>query len=121
MHLVHPHSQSCDDVFKVFADSLNLPLVPYSEWLARLEREITDEGAVDVAKARAIPALRLLDFFRAIGGEAGAGIETVTGFEYLATEHAQRASVTLREMQELRNADVEKWVAYWRRSGVVPE
>ena len=31
------------------------------------------------------------------------------------------ASVTLREMQELRNADVEKWVAYWRRSGVVPE
>ncbi|EJD45598.1 acetyl-CoA synthetase-like protein [Auricularia subglabra TFB-10046 SS5] len=121
LHLVHPRPVRWTSLFTTFSQQTGVPLVPYPEWLARIEKEVTEHGAIDVAKARAIPVLRLLDFFRVIGGEAGAGIEGFTGFEYLATENAQRVSPTLREMQELQSADVEKWVTYWRRSGVVPQ
>ncbi|KZV94434.1 acetyl-CoA synthetase-like protein [Exidia glandulosa HHB12029] len=120
LHLVHPKPVKWESLFVTFSQQVGAPLVPYGEWLARIEQvAVDDKGAVDVAKARAIPAVRLLNFFRAIGGQSGEGIGGFTGVEELKTDEARRVSQTMRAMEPLQAADVEKWVAYWRKAGHV--
>jgi hypothetical protein len=67
------------------------------------------------------PAIKLLDFF---GGMASAdqAVRAMTdsssaeagGLTTLATERAQAASEALRTLPALEQADVERWVAYWK-------
>ena len=53
LNLVHPRPARYDDLIGVFANELELPVVPYAEWLAALEAAPADPAA--------LPALRILD------------------------------------------------------------
>ena len=97
------------------AQELGVPLVPYSEWLSKLEASSGEGSADEVDGMRANPALRLLDFFR--GQRAGGRSNASPG---LSTAKAEEASKELAHMAELSREDAKKWVAAWRASGFLP-
>lgn len=117
LHLAHPRPVPWNDVASAFAKTLNIPLVPYQKWLGALERRFAETGSdpAEVEKAFAeVPALRLIDFFR--GAKEDPELEPL-GMCRLATEKAQAASKVLREAEQIGSKDVEKWVAFWKKSG----
>lgn len=110
LHLVHPRPISWHDLVVPIAQELGVPLVPYTTWLAALERSA--EGSEDAAREN--PALRLLDFFRSF---AQGNEKPPLGLWQLATKQAVDASETLLRMPQLEESDVRRWVAAWRTSG----
>lgn len=120
LHIVHPRPVPWNTIASAFAKELNLPLVPYQKWLEGLERKFAEAGQkpAQIGQAFAdVPALRLIDFFRA--AKPVPGLEPL-GMRPLASEKAQLSSRTLREAEKIGPKDVEKWVAFWRKSGFLP-
>lgn len=66
--LVHPTPISWNTVFKRFSELLDVPLVPYAEWLQKLEAQLTVQGSE-------LHALRLLNIYKNIKLEYGVGVE----------------------------------------------
>ncbi|KAI1792211.1 acetyl-CoA synthetase-like protein [Ganoderma leucocontextum] len=112
LHLVHPRPVAWKAIIAPIAQELDVPLVPYSEWLAALERGAAEGSTDEVDAMRVNPALRLLDFFRAQGAA-----RSETGGSYQAV---RLASEELARMPELKAEDAERWVAAWRASGFLP-
>ena len=110
LHLVHPRPIAWRMLIVPIAKELGVPLVPYSNWLAVLEK--TAEQGPDAAQDN--PALRLLDFFRASARGDG---KPPLGLWRLATDKALGASETLANMPALGEEDARRWVAAWRQSG----
>ncbi|KIM81361.1 hypothetical protein PILCRDRAFT_821447 [Piloderma croceum F 1598] len=116
VHLAHPRPISWSTLFEAFSDTLNIPLVPFAEWLARLEKSreaLATASAEEEAKAiRNNPALRLIEFFRGISSHEATSLS-------LSLDEAEKASETLRDenLSQLSVADVKLWVSYWRGTG----
>ena len=123
-HLTHPRPVLWSSIFSAFSGALDLPVVPYAEWLRRLEeRSLSIVGAsadAEVAAHRGVPALKLMDFFIS----AGAGTEGVKnveamGMALLSLDEAKKASATMRDenLIQVGQKDVEQWLNYWRGTG----
>ncbi|KZV99483.1 acetyl-CoA synthetase-like protein [Exidia glandulosa HHB12029] len=112
LHLIHPRPIAWRTVFNVFSKKLDVPVVPYSEWLGRL----IAFGEADPEGGRVVPALRLLEFYKGLGE---GGFNSMSQMENISISKAREASITLDRMAALSEADAEKWLAYWQRSGVL--
>lgn len=112
LHLVHPRPIPWRRVFSIFSHQLNVPIVPFSEWLGRLRAF----GESDPEGGRIVPALCLESFYQGLG-EKGFGMMSQT--ENISTVKAQEVSATLKRMTALKDSDVNKWLAYWQQSGVL--
>lgn len=112
LHLVHPRPVKSKAIMEPIASELGVPLVPYPEWLSKLEECARDGSADEVDGMRANPALRLLDFFRAQhdGGSSNPRPRS-------STAKAEKASQELARMRELSEEDAKRWVATWHVSG----
>ncbi|KAG2366971.1 acetyl-CoA synthetase-like protein [Suillus spraguei] len=129
MNLVHPRPVVWRALMQPIADALvehkvtsdALPLVPFSEWLEKLELSAKDFNEETMKR---IPAIKLLSFMRGMtqsdlairasgdmGSEAG-------GMNSFATAVAQRASPTMKELKSLSSADAGQWVDYWAAMGM---
>ncbi|RPD79489.1 acetyl-CoA synthetase-like protein [Lentinus tigrinus ALCF2SS1-7] len=106
LHLVHPRPVSMRKLVVPIAEELNVNIVPYPEWLSKLEKYSSAGGANELDMLRQHPALRLLDFFRAM-----------KPMVEVSTEEAIRASEVLVRVPELGAEDSRQWVAAWRASG----
>ena len=119
-HIVHPRPVPWNEVASAFANSLCIPLAPYQEWLETLESKLVETGTDPVKVERAfseIPAMRMMDFFRAAKMTAD---REPLGIARLASEKAQAASHILRGAEKVGSGDVERWMAYWRKTGFLP-
>lgn len=133
LHLAHPHPVAWSTLFTAASHALDgIPLVPYTEWLARLTQSARAEGLDAEASVQLVarsPALRILDFFQeagqfadadADGAGAGAGsareAREAMGTRRLALDRACRASLTLSALKRtpLNEENVRSWIAYWR-------
>lgn len=96
------------------AKSLGVPVVPYAEWLAKLEKTLAAEAA------RENPALRLIGFYRAAGRGDNPDREAFSNAR-LEKKQAVKASETLGDpsLPVLGKADTDRWLGYWRRIGVL--
>lgn len=94
------------------AKSLDVPLVPYREWLQALE----DSSSGDESKQRN-PALRLLEFFCSGVARMGPEWEPV-GVARLRMTKARLVSATLMEgaMPCLGEEDVQRWLRFWAKN-----
>ena len=120
LHLVHPRPVPWSDIATAFAKNLKISLVPYKTWLEGLERIYAETGSdpAEIEKAFAdVPALRLMDFFRAVKEDPD--LEPL-GMCHLDSEKAQANSKILREVEQIGAKDAEKWVAFWKKSGFLP-
>jgi hypothetical protein len=118
VHLAHPHPVPWGTIFDAFSALLGVPLVPYSEWLARLEEsgKATREKNDDL---RNNPALRIIELFRT----DSMGIASARGISLLSIDEAQKVSETLRDdnLPQLGIEDVKRWLDYWRNMGLLSQ
>jgi hypothetical protein len=121
VHLVHPKPTPWLKLAAALSSELSVPLVPYHEWLSKLEHiAILQDGNAPTAPD-ALAASRLLNFYRSIALKMN-GMETpleAFGFPRLSTECAIKISSTLVDLEELSDGDVKAWLAYWRGVGFI--
>ena len=125
VHLAHPRPVLWSTIFEAFSTILNIPLVPYTEWVARLEKSgevlATASAEEEATAIRNNPALRLIEFFRGISMDVDPSKEM--GLPSLSLDEAKNASKTLRDEKlcPLSVADVKQWISYWRGTGSLPQ
>ncbi|KAI0717761.1 acetyl-CoA synthetase-like protein [Cerioporus squamosus] len=115
LHLIHPRPTRWHTVLAPIAELLNVPLVPYEQWVSALENSVQAGSAAEVEMMRQNPALRLLPFFKA-AKEPVDGREAF-GFVFLSTEKAIKVSESLAQMPMLDAERAKMWVAAWKKSG----
>ncbi|KAF8905645.1 hypothetical protein CPB85DRAFT_1315335 [Mucidula mucida] len=111
VHLVHPKAQSSKAIFTIIGQELNLPLVPYAEWVRKLE--------ACSASVQDVPALKLLDFFKAGLDVQLEGREAI-GIPEMSCEGAIRCSTRLQRVQPIQSPEVISWLDYWAQIGFIP-
>ncbi|KAF8161947.1 hypothetical protein K438DRAFT_1909851 [Mycena galopus ATCC 62051] len=92
----------------VVSAELNVPLVPYADWLSRLEDAAKAQG-----HAAPLRAARLLEFFKSVNHKNGDD-EEAFGFTKLDMTRALASSPSLRDTHRLGEKDVKQWIKYWR-------
>ncbi|KAG2117013.1 putative aminoadipate reductase [Suillus discolor] len=129
VNLVHPRPTAWKTLMQPIADALverkvtsyPLPLVPFSEWLEKLELSAKDLSEETMER---IPAIKLLNFMRSMArsdiairasGEMGSEVGGMTLF---TTAVAERVSPTMKELKSLSSADAAQWVDYWEAMGM---
>ncbi|KAF9543794.1 hypothetical protein CPC08DRAFT_649786, partial [Agrocybe pediades] len=120
LHIVHPKPRAMSTIMKSLSETLNVPLVPYMEWFARLESSANeDESAAASENSRA--ALRMTHFYR-LGLNASKTTESMGLLAKVLSEKGLRASPSLRSdsVLPLSAQDVKDWVANWKKIGFLP-
>ncbi|EPQ57833.1 polyketide synthase [Gloeophyllum trabeum ATCC 11539] len=124
LHLRHPKPI----LWRVMANSLariiDVPVVPYAEWLARLEHELKAQGIRQISPYLA-PAMRLMDVYRSPRSDdhpAQPMTESNGLFPALSIGKAIEASPTLRDpdLPEIQEDEIAAWVRYWRQMDALP-
>ncbi|OCH84204.1 putative polyketide synthase [Obba rivulosa] len=124
LHVVHPHPVGWATIMEPLASMLEVPLVPYVEWLSRLENiaASTTIGAQDRrSDHQSRNALKLVEFYR-LGmrnSDQRISTESMGLLPEVAFQKAVQASPTLQNprLPSLQFHDIQRWVEYWR--GVV--
>ena len=108
LHLVTPRPVPWNSVFLPMAERLHLPVVPYAEWLARLEKSaaVASESS---GVSQHDSAHNLLSFFKH-EGMGGASIP-------LSLDKALRCSRTLAGVRPVGSDDALRYVEFWEKVG----
>lgn len=106
--LVHPNPISWNTVFSRFSELLNVPLVPYAEWLQKLESQLNVQGSD-------LHALRLLNMYKNIKLESGFDVEATLA--NVADDNAKNGSSSLKNAAKLTVEDADRWMGYWKSTG----
>ncbi|KAJ7615659.1 putative aminoadipate reductase [Mycena polygramma] len=104
INLVHPRPVPWDRVMSAIARDAQLPLVPLTEWVEQLQVRSVAATTEDLEN---IPALKFLDFFKAIAAGAGS-----TEF---STLKAQAISGSMASLKPFTEDDASRWMKYWRQ------
>ncbi|TFY65192.1 hypothetical protein EVJ58_g2123 [Rhodofomes roseus] len=126
VHLAHPRPVPWHTLAVAVSDVLSVPLVPFPAWLAKLEEQAAaynaQSAAAQAETLRGLRALHLLPMFRGMlqkeGKEKG---RMALGLADMDVSLARAASSTLadRAVRQLGAEDVRRWVAYWRKVGLL--
>lgn len=115
LHLVHPNPVQWSTIFTAAAEILQMPLVPYAEWLTRLEA--SHQSGKETVESN--PALKLLSFFLegALEHLPDGSTRLRRLLPSLLTDRACQVSPTLAHADRLNKQSMERWVSYWRQLG----
>ncbi|KAG8854181.1 hypothetical protein FRB96_007737 [Tulasnella sp. 330] len=123
LNIVHPHTMPWSYIMRSVSSLLNLPLVPFSKWVGKL-----DDAAKDPNALKSNPALALLDFYKQMSlsfahdkAEASAkGVcREAGGLAMLDVKKATAESRSLNDAPALTEEDVGKWIRYFKAKGFV--
>ncbi|KAJ7717066.1 hypothetical protein DFH07DRAFT_762136 [Mycena maculata] len=121
LNLAHPRPVQWNDIMQPIASILQVPLVPFPEWLSSLEDQISSRQTRE--KAELVPAIRLFNFF-STGKLPDKDLTESNGLQpRVSLEEASKASRTLRDPDMipcLCAEDALKWVNYWRDIDFIP-
>jgi hypothetical protein len=123
LHLVHPDPVPWNVLFESIAQELTCTLVPFADWLGKLQ-----EAAEDPAELADNPAIKLVDFYWHVASSAAARLaeppdaeqhpqREAMGLPCFQTNQARARSRIVRNLPRLGSDDVLKWVDYWRSHG----
>ncbi|KAL0581415.1 hypothetical protein V5O48_000569, partial [Marasmius crinis-equi] len=121
INLVHPHPVPAAPIMERLGDLLGLPLVRYSEWLNALESSATTSSSVhhpSSSSSLSNPAISLLHFYRSARLPSAADSEAF-GFTAMKTNNAVETVPWLNDLERLSQQDVDHWVEYWRKVGLL--
>jgi len=120
VHLAHPKPVDWSIVFKRIATSLNVKLVPYSEWLTALETRLQTAPS-EVEEAKHNPAVLLLDTFSKYRGAQTPGREAmgVVKLDLRKAREAARFVFDDANLSQIGVQDVDRWLEYWQRIGLL--
>ncbi|GJE96032.1 acetyl-CoA synthetase-like protein [Phanerochaete sordida] len=114
VNLVHTRPSNWDTIVRGLKEGLqeDIPVVSLDEWVGKLEQLSSSATEKDLTN---VPALKLLDFFRALAGRTRARSgELALRFE---TSKLVRCSPTMLGLQSISEEHARMWVAYWRDIG----
>lgn len=118
LNLEHPAPYSWSTVFQAFSRELNVPLVPWTQWLNKLE----EANASDPKNKLRNPAALLIPFFRNGKVEANPKMEAPGNTPFMTMEKALASSDNLKralvEPIDIEG-DVRKWVGHWKAAGLL--
>ncbi|OSC98632.1 acetyl-CoA synthetase-like protein [Trametes coccinea BRFM310] len=117
LHLVHPRPVPWHDIIAPIAEELGVSLVSYEQWVSALQNSVSRGEEAEVELLKANPALRLLDFFKAVKQSEGSADREPLGMVYLSTEKSTKVSRTLAHLPQLDADRAKKWVLAWKKSG----
>lgn len=117
LHLSHPRPVPWTSIIEPFAKELNIPLVPYHDWLVCLNASAA--GLDDTAKAvdeilRQNPALKLLDLFQSAEETMQSPAREAMGLAKLDLTDSLQVANSLKGLRQLDDGDVRRWLAYWQ-------
>ncbi|EIW80018.1 acetyl-CoA synthetase-like protein [Coniophora puteana RWD-64-598 SS2] len=126
VHLVHPQPVIFSSLASHFASMLDVPLVTYDAWLSKLAALSDDASSIprvqpngDGNDYSSIRALQLLPYFRGLASNADSGDSFgLPSLDCSQLKLCSKADLST-EMESLGQADVVKWVAYWRQVGLL--
>ena len=113
LHLVNPMPSQWDDVFGYIAERLDVPLVPYREWLSKLK-----EASTAVQNIQEHPALRLLEFYGSLIQESGS---EAGGLPSCNTEVTRGVCQVLNGegLRGVKAEEIQRWLDYWKSLGLL--
>ncbi|GJE92564.1 acetyl-CoA synthetase-like protein [Phanerochaete sordida] len=121
LNVVHPRPKPWHAILSDVSDALgvNMKFVPLKKWVSVLEQKAQ---TVDSKTADQIPAIKLVQTFRAMAASAdraqGTGVLTEAGgLPLFATDRVQEYSRLMRELPPLGKEHADAWVKYWRSVG----
>ncbi|KAF9073069.1 hypothetical protein BDP27DRAFT_1289576 [Rhodocollybia butyracea] len=124
INLVHPHPVPWSSLMESIRESLiiakHLPydalrMVSFHKWLQALE---TASASATLETLRDIPAAKIIEFLRTLGEFNEEAPETEVGGLSLATDHIQRISQQMRELEPIGSHEANLWVEYWVQHGI---
>ena len=103
------------------SEALRLPLVPYSQWVSKLESG--ESGESTSGKTERNPALHLQEFFRSFASSSADGVGDgmdsssvsgeAMGSRQLCLQEAFKLSPSLRNCEPLSFDEAKKWLVSW--------
>ncbi|KAF7965726.1 hypothetical protein HWV62_42156 [Athelia sp. TMB] len=127
LNIVHPRPSQWSTIIRTIGDALHhagvtqevVPLIPFGEWLGRLEKRSEGADADDMAK---MPAIKLLDFFRGMASMDKSVRQTgrtdmEVGLATLSTAKSQAFSKAMADVKPITADDARLWVNYWLSKG----
>ena len=122
-HVVHPRGVPFNALIGSAARSLNVPLVPFPEWLSRLteEQHKSQWSRLDANLERmqaSNPALRLFSFYDT--ARTGPEWEPLRAARLDASRAMCVSKVLAEGAKPLGEENVRRWLAAWRSSGFLP-
>ena len=118
LHLVHPRPVPWHTLIAPIATALHCPLVPYDEWLAKLEASVNAGSANEIDTMASNPALRILSFFQGeIIGKTASPDREPMGLVKLSTAKSTQTSKALASLPALDAERALSWVAGWKKAG----
>ncbi|KAG8887202.1 hypothetical protein FRB98_000364 [Tulasnella sp. 332] len=118
-NIVHPYPTEWSSVMRSISSFLNLPVIPFGEWVGKLDSTAEDPKALE-----SNPALALLDFYKRMSlsfeSPAADGVQREAGgLPRLDVTKSTRESRSLREAPVTTKEDVGRWIAYWKTRGFI--
>ena len=118
LHLANPHRVPWSTITEPLAKTLNLPTLPYHEWLDLLEKSGADLDAdSEIEGLRVNPALRILEFFRSGKDEKSPKSTEALGLPLLDISNALQDTPSLASLAPIGQGDLDLWLTYWKRVG----
>ncbi|KIJ49872.1 hypothetical protein M422DRAFT_160371 [Sphaerobolus stellatus SS14] len=119
-HIVHPRPVTWRNVIGNVAEILDVPTIPFEEWLKRLEAVPRTSEALHTN-----PALHLLDFYHAClsPNDMSSGQEKREAMglaDYETTQTVANApSLNPDNLPQLGREEIARWMGYWERKGAL--
>lgn len=110
LHLVHPYTVPWTVISETASKALNIPIIPYTEWLSRLQ-DAARKSSDDPDAPKHNPALKLIEFFEKDLPEESPLV--------IGTDKAVEVSRSLREAKKMDSGEVERWMSYWKKVGLL--
>lgn len=121
LHLVHPRPVPWHSIIEPMAGLLCLPLVPYVEWVSRLQQSREGLSATEEVESMQMnPALKIVDTFLEgkVAMETSMSTEAM-GLPQLEVTKAAKASPSLTpdQLPQQTAGDALRWITYWKDIG----
>ncbi|EKM57056.1 uncharacterized protein PHACADRAFT_208208 [Phanerochaete carnosa HHB-10118-sp] len=124
INAVHPRpvpwKQVVEDINLCLYDR-PLNVVPYGVWLEELERAASNATTEDLER---IPALKLLDYFRAFGVDRRRLYDVpedvvleAGGFSTYDNSKLRTLCPSVQKLSQINERHARAWIGYWRRAG----
>lgn len=115
LHLENPNPIQWNEMVEVCAKELNVPLIPFDDWLSLLRNYAADARIPKTEQMKRNPAVSLVPYL--------SGMDFTTyisqGHAGLDTTKAVQAVPKLKEVR-ISKEMVTKWVKGWREVGFLP-
>ncbi|TCD62141.1 hypothetical protein EIP91_007293 [Steccherinum ochraceum] len=118
-NVVHPRPAQLSDIFTALnnATETRLEIIPFIDWVRRVEALSTSTSSRDI---EIYPAVKLLRFWQTIlqaNARSASSENTVeaAGLPVLQTTKAEELSLSLRAAVPVGKKEVDLWLQYWRK------